>query len=111
MQIDIRGQNVPISGSLAAHCLDRLDRALRPFSSRIARVEIVFVDLNGPKKALGQACRATVELLNGVRVRFESRTEDFYQSAGQTVAGIVRPIQRAIARRRGVRNGWTLPAA
>jgi len=44
MQIDIRGQNVPVSGALAAHCLERLDRALRPYSSRIACVEVVFVD-------------------------------------------------------------------
>jgi hypothetical protein len=30
MQIDIRGQNIAISGALAAHCLRRLERALRP---------------------------------------------------------------------------------
>jgi ribosomal subunit interface protein len=111
VQIDIRGQNVPVSGNLAAHCVDRLDRALRAFSSRIARVQIVFVDLNGPKKGSGQACRATVELLNGARVRFESRTEDYYQAAAETIAGIVRPIQRALTRRRSFRNGPTLPAA
>ncbi|HKU37421.1 MAG TPA: hypothetical protein VJR89_04720 [Polyangiales bacterium] len=93
--------------------MDRLDRALRPFASRLAHVQIVFVDLNGPKKSPAQACRATVELLNGGRVRFESRTEDYYQSAGQAIAGIVRPIQRALARRRDVRMGLspTLPAA
>ncbi|HKP56875.1 MAG TPA: HPF/RaiA family ribosome-associated protein [Polyangiales bacterium] len=111
MQIDIRGQNVPVSGSLAAHCLDRLDRALRPFSSRIRSVQIVFVDLNGPRNGPGQACRATVELVNGGRVRFSSRTEDYYQAAAQTIAGIVRPIQRALTRERDVRHSPTLPAA
>lgn len=111
MQIDIRGQNVPVSGSLAALCMDRLDRALRPFSSRVARVQIVFVDLNGPKNGPGQACRATVELVNGGRVRFSTRSEDYYQAAAQTIAGIVRPIQRALTRRRSLRNSPTLPAA
>ncbi|HKP57773.1 MAG TPA: HPF/RaiA family ribosome-associated protein [Polyangiales bacterium] len=111
MQIDIRGQNVAVSGNLAAHCLDRLDRALRPFSSRIARVQIVFVDLNGPRNGPAQACRATVELLNGGRVRFSSRAEDYYQAAAQTIAGIVRPVQRTLTRPRSLRNGPTLPAA
>ena len=111
MQIDIRGQNVSMSGALAAHCLDRLDRALRPFSSRIARVQIIFVDLNGQKKAPDQACRATIELRHGGRVRFTSRTEDYYQSASQAIAGIVRRLQRAVTRQRSFRDGPSLPAA
>ena len=101
MQIDIRGQNVSVSEGLVAHCVARANRAFRPFSSRIARVQFVFVDLNGPKRGLGQACRATVDLLGGGHVRYECRAEDYYRSSSQTVEGMTRHIQRALVRRRG----------
>ena len=104
MQIDIRGQNVAVSGALAAHCLERVERALRPFGSRIARVQVVFVDVNGPKILRGQSCRMRVDFRDGGGVRFESRTDNYYQSASETSAGIVRPIQRALERRRNVRR-------
>ena len=114
MQIDIRGQNVAISGSLAAHCLDRLDRALRPFSTRVERVQVVFVQLNGLRKGPGRACRATVHLSTGNPLRFESRSEDYYQAASETIAGISSRLPRELARRRDQRlwgGGPTLPAA
>jgi ribosomal subunit interface protein len=100
VQIIIRGQNVPVSEALVAHSVERVSRAFRPFSSRIARVQFVFVDLNGPKHGLGHACRATVDLLGGGHVRYEGRAGDFYHSVSQTVAGMARHVQRALARRR-----------
>lgn len=100
MQIIIRGQNVPVSDALVAHCIERVSRGFRPFSSRISRVQFVFVDLNGPKHGLGHACRATVDLTAGGHVRYEGRAADFYQAVAQTIAGIARPIQRALVRRR-----------
>jgi ribosomal subunit interface protein len=113
MQVDIRGQNVIVSEALVAHCVERANRALRPFSSRISRVQFVFVDLNGPKGALGQACRATAELLGVGQVRSECRAEDYYRSVSQTVAGMARHVQRALARRRGHAGGRisTVPPA
>ena len=101
MQIDIRGQNVLVSDALVTHCVERAGRAFRPFSSRITRVQFVFVDLNGPKRGLGQACRATVDLLGGGQVRYECRAEDYYRSFSQAVAALARQVQRALARRRG----------
>jgi ribosomal subunit interface protein len=100
MEIVIRGQNVEISEALVAHCVERASRAFRPFSSRISRVQLVFVDLNGPKRGLGQACRATVEFTGGGHVRYESRAEDYYRSISQAVAGMARHIQRVLGRRR-----------
>jgi ribosome-associated translation inhibitor RaiA len=100
MQIDIRGQNVPLSGALAAHCIDRLDRALRRVSSRIACVHVVLVDIGGPKTLNAKACRTTVDFVNGGRVRFESRTDSYYLSASQSISGAVRRVQRELERRR-----------
>jgi ribosome-associated translation inhibitor RaiA len=100
VQIDIRGQNVPLSGALAAHCVDRLDRALRRVSSRIACVHVVLLDVSGPKTLDAKACRTTVDFVNGGRVRFESRTDSYYLSASQSISGAVRRVQRELERRR-----------
>jgi ribosomal subunit interface protein len=114
VQIIIRGQNVPVSDALVAHCIERVSRGFRPFSSRISRVQFVLVDLNGPKHGVGHACRATVDLSHGGHVRYEGRAADFYQALSQTVAGIARPIQRALVRRRSHavdRSSTARPAA
>jgi ribosome-associated translation inhibitor RaiA len=100
MQIIIRGQNVPVSETLARHCIDRVQRAFRPSSLRIARVHIVFVGLSAARQGLGHACRVTVDLRNGGHVRYESRAEDYYQCALQTITGAARHVQRALERRR-----------
>ena len=113
MEIVIRGQNVAVSDALLEHCLTRAGRAFRPFSSHIARVQLVFVDLNGPKRGLGYACRATVDLSGGGHVRYEGRAVDYYRSISQAVAGLARQIQRALMRRRtrAVERASTLPPA
>jgi ribosome-associated translation inhibitor RaiA len=100
MEIVSRGQNVPVSDALNAHCVERAQRALRPFSSRIPRVKFVFVDLNGPKGGPGNACRVTIDLVGGAQVRYESRGADYYQCGSHAIMGAARHIQRVLQRRR-----------
>lgn len=100
MQIDSRGQNVQVSDNLIAYCLERARRALRPFSSRVSRVKLVFVELSGCRRGLGRACRVTVELVGGGQVHYEGRAEDFYQCASQAIMGTTRHLQRVLERRR-----------
>jgi ribosome-associated translation inhibitor RaiA len=110
----IRGQNVPVSDALNAHCVDCAHRALRPYSSRISQVQFVFVDLNGPKRGLGQACRVAIDLVGGGQVRYESRGADYYQSAARAIVGTARNVQRVLQGRRshaGAADSTTPPAA
>jgi ribosomal subunit interface protein len=100
MQIGIRFQNAPVSDALVAHCQERARRELRPFSARISRVQLVLADLNGLKQGGGHACRATVDILGGVRVRYEGRADDYYQAVSKTTAGLAHHVQRALERRR-----------
>lgn len=100
MNIVIRSQGVPISEALHTHCRERVERVLRAFESQVARVELVLVDQNGPRKALGQACRVWVELRSGERVRFESSARNYYDAAGQAALGAGRHVTRLIERRR-----------
>jgi len=78
MELIVRGQNVPISAALEAHSRERIERAVRLFEPRIERVVLVFVDLDGPRKGLGQACKAFVALASGDTLVQESRDRDFY---------------------------------
>ncbi|HET8936843.1 MAG TPA: HPF/RaiA family ribosome-associated protein [Polyangiales bacterium] len=101
MQIVSRGQNVELSDALTAHCEERAQRGLRPFSSRITRVQFVFVDLNRTRQGLGRACRVSVTLLGGGEVHYEGRAQDYYHAAGQALAGAARNVHRTLERRRG----------
>ena len=109
MQIVSRGQNVQVSESLVAHCSERARRGLRPFSSRISRVQLVFAELSGNRRGLGRACRVTVQLVGGGQVHYEGRAEDFYQCASQAITGMARYIQRALERRRSFADGSVSP--
>ncbi|HET8940250.1 MAG TPA: HPF/RaiA family ribosome-associated protein [Polyangiales bacterium] len=112
MQIVSRGQNVAVSDGLVAHCVGRARRALRPFRSRIAHVQLVFRDLALKGQGLGRSCRVTVELVGGGQVRYEGRADDHYQSASEALVGTARYIQRKLERRRGhsfARRRVTLP--
>jgi ribosome-associated translation inhibitor RaiA len=114
VQIFIRGQNVPVSDALNAHCGVCAHRALRPFSSRISQVQFVFVDLNGAKPGLGHACRVAIDLVGGGQVRYESRGPDYYHSASRAIVGAARNVQRVLQRRRShaaVGDSTPLPAA
>jgi ribosomal subunit interface protein len=100
VNIVIRSQGVDISEALHAHCRERVERVLRPFEPRVARVELVLVDEDGPRNASGQSCRLSVQLKSGDRVRFESRARNYYEAAGQAATGAGRHVTRLIQRRR-----------
>ena len=100
VNVIIRSQHVPISPALEEHCRERIARAVHPFVEQLDRVELVFVDLNGPRNAPAQACRVFVALNGGARVLFESRQRDFYLAASRAIFGAGRHLARAVARSR-----------
>ena len=113
MNIVIRSQRVAISEALSAHCRARVERALRPFASQVAYVELVLVDEDGPRQGVGQTCRVSVEMKSGARIRFESSATSYYESAGQAAAGAGRHVTRWVQRRRAVTHErfWPLEAS
>jgi putative sigma-54 modulation protein len=100
VQVIIRSPNVPVSKALAEHCHSRVHRAVEPFADQIGRVELVMVDVNGPKKGLGQVCRVFVELTHGGRLMFASRARDFYSAASRATFGAGRRLARVLERAR-----------
>jgi len=100
VNVIIRSQRVPISQALEEHCRARIARAVQPFVEQLERVELVFVDLNGPRNAPAQSCRVFVVLSGGARVMFESSQRDFYLAASRATLGAGRHLARVIARSR-----------
>lgn len=100
MNVVIRSQRVPISPQLEEHCRERIARAVQPFKQQLDRVELVLVDLNGPRNSPGQACRVFVALTGGGRVLYESRQKDFYLAASRATDGAGKHLARTLARSR-----------
>lgn len=98
MNIIIRGRNVPLSQSLEDHCRERVRRAVRRFAEQVARVEVVLVDLNGPRNAPAQACRVFVTLDSGGRLMFESSDRDFYLAVSRATSGAGRHLARVLSK-------------
>jgi len=100
MQVIVRSPNVPVSKALEEHCQSHVRRAVQPFAEQIGRVEVVMVDVNGPKKGLGQVCRVFVEFTHGGLMIFASSARDFYSAVSRATFGAGRRVARVLARAR-----------
>ena len=72
MKIDIRSTNVPLSDALRDHTTHRLRFALRAMASRLDRVVVRLVDVNGPKGGPDKVCRMDARLLPAGRLLVEA---------------------------------------
>lgn len=113
MNIVVRGHKVPVSEGLGEHCVARADRALQPFAGRVTRVEMVLVDVNGPRKGLGQECRLSVEVAGAARIFFRSRGRDYYEASSRAAHGAGKQLARLLERKRAEAHTRTplLPSA
>ncbi len=111
MHLNIRGRKVPISTSLREHCIERLERALRPFDEHVRSAELVFTDINGPRGGFGQACSVFVSLVNGTKLMIQSTESDFYAASSQAAARAGQLVRRELTKLRSrVRSTTTQEA-
>lgn len=94
VELIIRSQHIDVSESLKEHGRRQVERAVRPFRSQVQRVELLFVDLNGPRRGLGQACRIFVSLASGRTVTHECRARDYYAAASSVTHRLSRTLPR-----------------
>jgi regulator of nucleoside diphosphate kinase len=100
VHITVRGKAVQLSDALRRHCTHRVERALARFAAHVDWVEVVLVDLNGPKGGPAQACNLSVALVDGSRVILQRRDSDFYVAAGQAASRAGRLVARMTDRAR-----------
>lgn len=111
MMIDLRSANVPISEALREHIVRRLDFATRRFASRVSRIVVRLVDVNGPKGGADKRCRIIAYLEPTGSVMIEATDADAYAAASQAATRLDERVARALARERprapGTRRGRT----
>jgi hypothetical protein len=80
--------------------VERVERALSPFTDHIASAELVFTDLNGPRGGVAQSCRVSVALSDGTKLMVQSLDTDFYAATGDAAARVGYLIGRELGRTR-----------
>jgi hypothetical protein len=94
---------------LAEHARARVERAIDRFAGVIAHVELVFVDLNGPRGGERQAaCRVIVELRGGRVAGAQARARNFYAAASAAARLAGRIVDDELAHARDRRAGAAL---
>lgn len=99
MKIDIRSSNVPLSDALHDHTARRLGFALRSMKSRIDRVVVRLLDVNGPKGGPDKVCRMDVRLLPAGRLFVEATDADAYVAISQAARRLEESATRRFSRR------------
>jgi putative sigma-54 modulation protein len=100
MHLNIRGRKVPISVALRQHCMERLERALRPFHEHVRSAELVFTDFNGPRGGIGQACSVFVSMVGGTKLIVQSTESDFYAASSHAAARVGQLVRRQLTKGR-----------
>src|SRR5690242_15146440 len=96
MLLEVRLIDLPVSDALREFTRRRVARALRPFESRIIRVEIRITDENGPDGGIDKRCSATVELA-GIKQKVVVQTEG--ADAYATVQDVCARLGEAVSER------------
>jgi putative sigma-54 modulation protein len=100
MMIDLRSSTLPISEALREHIVRRLDFAVRRFASRVHRIVVRLVDVNGPRGGPDKRCRIIAHLSPSGSVIVEATDADAYAAASQAATRLDERVARALTKRR-----------
>lgn len=116
MRIEVRGDNVTVSGE-TAQIIDRKARlALGRFGAAIGNVRIVISDLNGPREGVDQRCSIKVKLNRGGEVHVGADDQLRWDAIDRALDRASRSTARLLARqqnfarhplRSAVAEGWS----
>ncbi len=98
--IELRSSNLPISTAMREHVDRRIDFAIRRFASRIDRVIVRLVDVNGPKGGPDKRCRIIARFSPVGSVIVEATDADVYAATTQAAIRLDECVARALTRRR-----------
>jgi putative sigma-54 modulation protein len=96
MLIEVRHINLPVSDALREFTQRRVERALRPFHSNIARVDVRITDVNGPEGGIDKRCSVTAELAGAEqKTVVHSENADAYAAVQDACARLSEGLTRA----------------
>jgi putative sigma-54 modulation protein len=99
MKLEIHQKNMNIERSLYDHITDHIHTALARFASKINRVTIWLVDINGPRGGIDKQCRIAVQLLKGKTIRTDHTTIDLVAAAYSAIDRAAYIISQELKRR------------
>jgi len=99
MEIEIRPGNLPVSEALRGHIERKLAPPLRRFETRIRRVVVRLVDLNGPRGGVDKRCRILARLSPSQVVVAEATDADAYVAVSQAALRLDDRVWRVTVRR------------
>ena len=98
MKLTVQSRHVTLTQAIAKHVRDRLTAALDQHQKRIARVQVMLHDSNGPRGGKDQMCNVRVHLTDG-RVLNHKRTDrDMYANISLIADKLKRRLGKCLRR-------------
>jgi putative sigma-54 modulation protein len=98
--LEVRHINLPVSDALQEFTQRRVERALRPFLSSVARVDVRVTDVNGPDGGIDKRYSVTAELAGAEqKTVVHSENADAYAAVQDACARLSEAVSRALGRR------------
>ena len=99
MDVTIRAETSAMK-SRGPYAIRKIRSAFRRVSKSIRGIDLVLLDVNGPRGGIDKVSRITVDL-GRRRIRLEGLGRTVRESVNDTVARAKRLVMRSLARRRG----------
>lgn len=100
MELEIRGVNYELDDMLKDHTERRIRFALGRFASRIRRLSVRLIDVNGPRGGIDKRCRIAAALVPRGVVMIEGSGDDPFALMADAAKRAGRAIRRELERRR-----------
>ncbi|MFK7789765.1 MAG: HPF/RaiA family ribosome-associated protein [Phycisphaeraceae bacterium] len=104
MQMTIASRGADLTQPIREHIHDRLYAALDQHETRIAQVDVMIEDENGPRGGFDQVCRVVVKLSNGMKLRHERRGLDLYANVSLIADKVKQRVGRELGKLRDKRT-------
>lgn len=105
MQVDVRGRDVIITQGLRAYIERRLAFALGRFASRIRKVVVRVVDLNGPRRGIDTRCQLAICMEPLSTIVIKDRASSVYVAIDSLAGKASNCLRRRLQRAHG-HNPW-----
>ena len=100
LKIEIRSQHFELDEDMTDRVINRVRFALSRFDGEISRVQVRFVDTNGPKGGLDKHCLLSVKLTSSGKIVANGKGVDLLSALYYCVERAERAIIRELERRR-----------
>jgi putative sigma-54 modulation protein len=100
MNIHVRSRQIEMDEAVCAHIDRRLQFSLGRYASRILRVTVQIIDLNGPRRGKDKSCRVEVRLLPRGSIFVEEISADLNAAVDRAADRVMRSVTRALERTR-----------